>query len=198
MIISTEKVGVWFEDWVSERDQLALLAAHTDLAPQTEWMPFDDERSAVVGVRPGLTGQGILAALDSLRAADGIYYAGPVVQAKPGFDALTTYEFYVNVDFDLPRDAIERLNAQYGVLTMEVNEYPGLGLTGYWLMVTKETGADALTMANLYNDALDGKGANPNFRPLYDIFAAEPNDPLFAPWGQLGQYYLDEIHVPEA
>jgi len=178
LTLSTEIVGIRFEEGVSSEEQAAIVSTERGMRSfddRLQWDMLEQERMVVVPLEPGATGRTVLAIIESLDAKRGVEFASPAFHTEPDYHELLTDRFYASFPDSVPEEDILALNAEHAVEIMEKKDYSEtLGKVGYRLRVTRESGMNALDMANLYYEHPLTIGSNPNFQPLYPSISFFP------------------------
>jgi len=176
--LSTERIGIRFEEGLSLEEQAVIVASEPDLGPFDERLQLamlEKRRTAVVPLKPGASASTIFALIDNLNGRPGVESATPVFQFVPGFDELLTDQFYASFPVSTPEEDILALNDQHSVEVIGKRDYSIIGKIGYILKVTVQSTMNALQMANLYYEHPLTIGSAPYFLSLYP--AADPIEP---------------------
>jgi len=171
LTLSTQIVGIRFEEGLSLEEQAAIVSTERDVRPLDDRLQLrvlEGKRMVVVPLEPGLAPSTVLAIIDSLSAKRGVEFASPAFHTLPGdYHFLLTDEFYASFPISIPADDIVALNAEHAVEVVEIKDYSNIGKMSYRLRVARESGLNALDMANLYHEHPLTIASSPSFLPLY-------------------------------
>lgn len=181
LILSTQIVGLRFEDGLSLEQQAEILSTERDVRPFEDRLQrgvLEREQMVVVPLKPGLSPSSVLAIIRSLSAKRGVEFATLAFQVMEGYHELLTDRFYASFPVSIPEEDIAALNAEHAVAVVEIKDYSRIGKMGYRLRVTRDSGMNALDMANLYYETGLTDGCTPSPLPLYSMIP-EYLPPLF-------------------
>lgn len=173
--LSTSKLGVCFEDTLSEVERSAVVAGVPILRPYDERQReftahFEGEEHYYVFLtRDCVTGAQVLGAIAQLSATAGVRYAGPVFTTL-GDDYGLSDVFSASYPDSISSEEVDAMNNRFAIEVISIRHLEGLNRTSYTLRVTRTSRMNALDMANTYHeDSLTVFGA-PSFFGLFDPF----------------------------
>ncbi len=171
--VSTEMIAVCFNDTVSKQDRQALIIGDPVLKGiSNEKFPSG---LTLATVKEGLDGNSVLLAVERLNNLPEVKYSTPVFEFQ-NTKLILTDEFIVRFKPDTTEENIQFLNNENGVSVVSKSPYRH---NRYILRVTNPKAANALEIANIYNENPQVEYTTPNFLVLGGYGSTYPDDTYF-------------------